>query len=376
MIHQIEPQITKKDADAVHEYMLSGGWLTEHNKTEEFEEKIAEFLGVRGCIAVNNGTIALYVALLAAGVGPGDKVAVPNFTMIATINAVTWTGATPVLIDIDECFNMDPDILGNEGSHFLDKLKALIYVPINGRIGQALEIEGLCNDFGITLIEDACQAFGSRFTSTDGTVFAGTFGKIGVFSLSPHKVITTGQGGLLISNDQKLLDKMQKLKSFHRVENGRDVHDGIGYNFKFTDVQAVIGLSQLKTIQKRLGRKRKIYQAYQHYLRKLTAKKLVVFQKDFYNNEFVPWFVDPLFATKSLRNRVMDALLKNDIQSRVFYPAISSQEPYSDIELISRPNSKFSADMIADCGLWLPSSLSLTSKIIKRVCGIIKKVVL
>ncbi|MHC4278425.1 MAG: DegT/DnrJ/EryC1/StrS family aminotransferase, partial [Planctomycetota bacterium] len=240
-IHQVEPYVTEHEADAVGQYLSSGGWLTEFRKTEEFEKMLADFSGVKYSTVVTSGTVALYLSLLASGIGRGDKVIVPNYTMIATINAVKWAGAEPVIIDVEPstlCINTEkikPD----------PSCKALIHVSINGRSGKMAEVVEFCEDNNLVLIEDACQSLGSKC----GDRYLGTFGEIGVFSFTPHKIITTGQGGATVTDDEGLYRRIKKLKDFHRTAPGTDWHDGLGYNFKFTDLQAVVGIEQMKIIE-------------------------------------------------------------------------------------------------------------------------------
>ncbi len=159
-INQIEPLLTGLESTALQNYFSTGGWLTEHTKTKEFERKIAKYVGVRYASVVPNGTIALYLALLSAGIGNGDVVAVPNYTMIATINAIKWTGAEPLICDIDsETLCIDIDNLESS----CKELKAIMHVSINGRSGDINKVLDFCNRRNIILIEDSAQAMGSRF---------------------------------------------------------------------------------------------------------------------------------------------------------------------------------------------------------------------
>ena len=157
-INQVEPNISEQDIQRVSDYMSSGAWITEHALTKELEEKIADFVGRKYAIAVPNGTIAIYLSLLAAGLTEGKRVAVPNITMIATINAILWAGAEPVIIDLNERLCMSLKSLQT-----VDKLDGVIYVPLNGRTEDGLAIEEYCNERSITLIEDSAHALGSQY---------------------------------------------------------------------------------------------------------------------------------------------------------------------------------------------------------------------
>jgi perosamine synthetase len=253
-INQVEPLIGEEEKRAMEEYLESGGWLTEFKKTREFEERIADFLGVKYVSAVNNGTVSLLLALLALGIKREDEVIVPDYTMIASANAVVLAGAKPVLVDIDPK-NLCLDIEKTKKA-ITPKTKAIILVTINGRYPEMEKFVNLSQENNLFLIEDAAQSFGSRYKGKP----LGTFGEVGSFSFSPHKIITSGQGGCLVTDNQELYQKILKIKDFGRPQSGVDYHETMGYNFKFTDLQAVIGIEQLKKIDWRVKRKKEIYQ--------------------------------------------------------------------------------------------------------------------
>jgi len=348
-INQVEPYITEKEIQAVDEYMRSGGWITEFEKTTLFERMIAEFLGVKYAVVVPNGTIGLYLALLAAGIGRGDSVIVPDYTMIASPNSVIWANAEVLLCDTER----ETLCLDIEKVKPRKDTRALMYVSINGRCGDMDEIVDYCKDHGLILIEDACQSFGSKWKGR----YMGTFGDIGIFSFSPHKIITTGQGGAIVTNNEEYYSKVKKLKDFSRVKPGVDIHTGIGYNFKFTDLQAVLGIEQLKSIDFRIQKKREIYKEYMNILSERRGH-FSFLPIDL--SQVVPWFVDVICGVP--RDTVIKALTDNRIGSRPFYPPIHSQEPYR------RYGGSFPVtEELASKGLWLPSSLSLNHEDIQRI---------
>ena len=180
-INQVEPNISENDIQRVNDYMSSGAWITEHALTTELEEKIADFVGRKYAVAVPNGTIAIYLSLLAAGLTEGKRVAVPNITMIATINAILWAGAEPVIIDLNERLCMSLKSLQT-----VDKLDGVIYVPLNGRTEDGIAIENYCNDKNIILIEDSAHSLGSKYQDK----MCGSLGSMSVLSFTPHKIIT------------------------------------------------------------------------------------------------------------------------------------------------------------------------------------------
>jgi perosamine synthetase len=208
------------------------------------------------------------------------------------------------------------------------------------------------------LIEDACQAFGSKWNEK----FLGTWGDIGVFSFSPHKIITTGQGGAIVTNNDEVYERIKKLKDFCRIKPGVDIHTGIGFNFKFTDLQAVIGIEQLKMIEFRIKRKKEIYEK---YMDGLSEVEFIQFLPE-YLSQTVPWFVD--IITETPRDKIISYLKENGIGSRPFYPAIHSQEPYRECKGTFNISSA-----IALRGLWLPSSIGLKDEEIKQIINVIER---
>lgn len=356
-IHQVEPYITENEKRAVADYLDSGGWITEFRQTQKFEEMIAEFVGTRYATVVTSGTAALYLSLLAAGIGPGDKVLVPNYTMIATPNVVVWAGAEPVLVDVEpDTLCMDIDKAPVDAA-----TKALMYVPINGRSGNMQKVVDFCSRNNLLLIEDACQALGSTYKGK----YLGTFGDLSTYSFTPHKIITTGQGGVVVTNDEKLHNKIKKLKDFHRTSPGKDQHDGIGFNFKFTDLQAVLGLEQMKAINSRIALKKEIFSRYGS---KLAAVEEVTFLSiDL--QDMTPWFVDPIVPSMQIRDKLMDYLKKQGIGSRPYYPPVNHQEMYSS----KQPKGSLPvSEGIVGRGLWLPSSMSLKNEEIDYVCDTVQ----
>jgi perosamine synthetase len=353
-INQIEPFIGAKEAEAAHKYLSSGGWLTEFSETEKFAESISQFLGVKYAVLTTSGTIGLYLALISLGLKRGDKVLVPNFTMVATVNVIKWAGFEPVLVDIDPknlCAKFD-DI------KITSNIRALIYVHINGRCGDIKKIVEFCKTHNLFFIEDAAQAFGSIWENK----YLGTLSDVGVYSLSPHKIITTGQGGVIVTNNPKIFYKIKKLKDFYRTKPGVDIHEGIGFNFKFTDLQAVVGNEQMKSIKVRIKKKKEIFARYQKNLKEVQFLTTDLSQT-------LPWFVDIILPTRKIRDSLIPFLKEKGIGTRPFYPPISDQIPYRKY---AKQEFKNSRDL-SYRGLWLPSSLNLNNEKIDLICEKIKK---
>ena len=361
-IPQMIPWFDSKEADAMDAYMRSGGFLMEFKQTQTFEQMLADYIGAKHAIVVNNGTVSLTVAGMVCGVGAGDEVIVPNYTMIATPNSIKMLGATPVFVDV--CPNTLCMSLKQAKLAITHKTKAIIIVNANGRYPTEgiWAFKHLADTHGISLIEDSAQALGSFYpaTSTAPAQHMGTVGCVGSFSFSVPKVISTGQGGALVTNDDTIAKKIRKLKDFGRSGGGNDIHDSIGYNFKFTDMQAVIGIEQMKKLPWRVHRKKQILRRYQDTL--ANVSQISFFEQDLENT--TPWFIDILVSQN--RDALSAYLKQNGIGSRVMYPPINQQQCYT-----TAGNHPIS-NTVGKQGLWLPSSSQLTNAEIDKVCHTIK----
>jgi perosamine synthetase len=355
-ILQYEPLITQAEKDSVNAYMDSGGWLTEFQKTKEFAKQISDFTGSKYSSILSNGTVTLTAALVAYGISKDDEVIVPDFTMVASANAALILGCKVVFVDIEkETFCMSYDSLIEKVT---PATKAIILVSINGRYPTKVEeIIKFCKQRQIIVIEDAAQSLGSFYKNQH----IGTFGDIASFSFSMPKIITTGQGGALITNDSEIASRIREIRDFGREKPGADHYLSIGWNFKFTDLQAVIGIEQMKQLDERINKKRQLYQLYENNLRKTKGIKFIPTNL----SETTPWFVDVLVEK---RNELMLYLKSKGIITRKFYPSLHS-EPAFDGYIGNFENT----DYVTSRGLWLPSSLTLTDDEILYVCNSIKE---
>lgn len=353
-IMQMRPWFGTEEKKAICEYMDEDGFITEFKKTEQFENMIAQYTGAKHCIAVNNGTISLTLSAMAVGVEAGDEVIVPNYTMIATPNSIKMFGANPVFVDVEaETLCLD---IEKVKAAITPKTKAIMLVSANGRYPKAgiKAFEELCQEKNIALIEDSAQSLGSYYP--DGR-HIGTVGKVGSFSFSAPKVISTGQGGVIITNDDTVANKVKRLKDFGRSGGGNDIHDEIGFNFKFTELQACIGIEQMRKLPWRVERKKEILKLYQELLR--DVKELKFFNQDL--SCTTPWFIDVLVEDK--KEELQQYLKENNIGTRVMYPPINKQKVYN-IE-----GEHEVSNMIGEKGLWLPSAGQLSDDEIKYICS-------
>ncbi|HUP04557.1 MAG TPA: DegT/DnrJ/EryC1/StrS family aminotransferase [Bryobacteraceae bacterium] len=352
-ILQMAPWFGEEERAAVAEYMESGGWFTEFSKTREFEQAIAAFTGSPHAIAVTSGTAALFCALSACGIGPGDEVLVPAFTMVATANAVLLAGATPVFVDIHPanlCMDLDA-----AGQAVTERTRAILLVSLNGRAPDMTRALSFASRHSLKLIEDAAQSLGS----TQAGKALGSFGCAGAYSFGPLKIISTGQGGAVVTADEKIAQRLRRFKDFGRERGGVDVHESIGYNFKFTDLQAAVGVAQMRKLAWRVERKKEIFALYREELRGAPGIRFL----DTDLAEVTPWFIDILTDRRDdLRRRLSEA----GIEARPFYPPVHLQPAY-------RWKGRFPAAEEASArGLWLPSSSFLSDAEIGRVCAVIR----
>ncbi|MBU1011378.1 MAG: DegT/DnrJ/EryC1/StrS family aminotransferase [Bacteroidetes bacterium] len=356
-IPQMEPWFGTEEKTALNAYMDEGGWLTEFKRTAEFEKRIAEYTCSKHCFVVNNGTISLTLMAIAAGIKAGDEVIVPNFTMIATPNSVKMFGALPVFVDVEkDTLCMDIECAKKA---ITPKTKAILFVNANGRypsVGIAA-FKKLCQEKNLIFLEDAAQSLGSFYP--DGK-HQGTVGLAGSFSFSAPKVISTGQGGAIITNDDEMAFRLKRLKDFGRSGGGNDIHDTIGYNFKFTEMQAVIGNEQMKKLPWRVNRKKEILKLYQEGL--IDVKQVSFFNQDLRHT--TPWFIDVLADD---RDNLMVYLKENGIGSRIMYPPINKQEAYNVAG--NHPVS----NLVGEKGLWLPSAAQLSDEEIVLITDLIKR---
>ncbi len=355
-IMQMQPWFGEEEKQSIRDYLDENGFMTEFKRTEKFELMIADYTKSKHCIVVNNGTISLTLAALALGIGHGDEVIVPNYTMIATPNSVKMIGAIPVFVDVEPdtlCLNLE---LVKKA--ITKKTKAIMLVSANGRYPKSGvdAFVKLAKENNIALIEDAAQSLGSYYPDKR---HVGTVGAIGSFSFSAPKIISTGQGGCLVTNDDDLAFKLRRLKDFGRSGGGNDIHDWIGFNFKFTEMQACLGIEQMKKMPYRVVRKKEIAMRYETNLKNVSGIKL--FSHDFENT--VPWFIDCL---ADRRSELQNYLKSKNVGTRIMYPPINRQKAYSLV------GDYPVADLIGEKGLWLPSATQLTNEEIDFITDQIK----
>lgn len=352
LIMQTRPSFNNGEGEASAAYFKEGDpFLTEFKKTEELESRLANLIDVKHCFMTTSGSTAILCALIALGIKPDDEVILPDYTMIATANAVRLLGAKPVFVDV----RADTFTLGLEQvkSARTEKTRAVIHVSLNNRSYGLRELASYCKIEGLFLIEDAAQSIGCRL---DGKHY-GTFGDIGCFSFSTPKIITLGQGGCVVTQDESLAKKLFQIKNFGRESGGSEVYSTFGLNFKITDIQAIIGLCQLSDLERRVVFMRRLFDMYRSLLKSPEVSMLIP-----QNSEWIPWFVDILVED---RDALAVFLKAHNIQTRVTYPSIHATNVYKEVGEF--PNTH----VISSKGLFLPSHTLVSDADIEYICKII-----
>ena len=356
MIPQYEPKyLVEEEGQALKDLVASGSFLADFKKTEEFENRLSGMTKNPYCHAVNNGTIAITLALKAAGVKDA-MVIVPNLTMIATATAVQFAGCEPVFCDIESdtlCLDVDKAI------EICKQIVvgAIVYVTLNGRMNLSgiKKLKAFCDENKILLIKDDAQSLGS-YSEESLPLQHPNYGHITTLSFSPHKIISCGQGGAILTDNEEYGKNLARWKDFGRLSGGADFHEYNGINSKFTEMQATVGLCQYNRILERITAKKRIYRLYYEQL-----KDFMIAPKD-----ETPWFMDIYLSTPRLRDGLIAHLKANLVGSRAIYPMLTSQPIYK--ETTNYPVAK----SFSETGLWLPSSFDLTDKQINNICELVK----
>jgi perosamine synthetase len=339
--------------------VLDSNFLNDGDVTEKFAGKIAKLVDAKFGVGVTSGTSAIYLSLVALGIGHGDEVIVPDITFIATANAVSMTGAKPVLIDVD-LSTLNLSVTSMEAA-ITSKTKAVVPVHVSGRAADMDNILRVCRQRNLAVVEDAAEAFCSRHNGRH----LGTFGQTGCFSFSPNKVITTGQGGVIVTNDEVIFQRLRELKDQGRPvrgTGGADVHDRIGFNFKLTNLQAAVGLGQLEKLDARLERIRRTYQIYRDELAEAKGIRVLPFKTD--KGEQPQW----IDALAERRDELDNFLAENGAGCRRFWFPLHTQKPYLQSDG-AFPNST----RLGRQAIWLPSAFQMTDDDVRHVSRLIAK---
>jgi len=364
MIPVNEPVISSEAKANIND-ALDTGWLSSAGPyVKKFEEEFAKLIGVKHAISVNTGTAALHVALLSLGIGEGDEVIVPAFTMAATYLAVIYTGAKPVFVDA-ECsvYNIDPNLIE---AKITSRTKAILPVHIYGHPAEMDKIVALAKKHNLLVIEDAAEAHGALYHDK----VVGGIGDIGCFSFYANKLITTGEGGMVVTNNDTFAIEAAKFKDLYHSPTKRFIHDKIGYNYRLTNLQAAVGLGELKHLKEYIAKKQAMAT---RYSQSLSEIKGIITPQTLPNVTNVYWMY-AIRLTKDFpltKDELRQKLLVNyKIDTRDFFyspldqPILKSYLSPQDVFPVTK--------LIAETGLYLPSGLAITNEQIDTVISAIR----
>jgi perosamine synthetase len=338
---------------------LESTWISSRGKyVERFETAFAEFCGVRHGVSCTNGTVALHLALLALGIVPGDEVIVPTLTFVASANAVRYCGATPVFVDCEpETWNMDPDLIE---ARITPRTKAIIVVHLYGHPVDMDAITSLARRFNLFVVEDAAEAHGAIYKDR----MVGSMGHMATFSFFGNKVISTGEGGMIVTNDGGLANTMRQLKDQGMDPSRRYWFPVVGYNYRMTNVTAAIGLAQVEKIEWHIQRRIQVARWYQENLRAVPGLSWQVEQP--HTRHVFQFFTILLDADSPVgRDEVIAHLHSRNIEGRPVVFPIHTLPPYRDQ---ARSQSFPVAERIASHGINLPTFAGLNRADVDYVC--------
>lgn len=351
-----QPSLTGNEKKYVNE-CLDTSWISAKGKfVEQFETAFAKYIGIDHAITVSNGTVALHLALIALGIGSGDEVIVPTLTYVASVNAIAYTGAVPVFVDSrQDNWQVDPEDIERK---ITKKTKAIMVVHLYGHAADMARIMQIAEKYNLFVVEDCAEGFGTYFEKKH----VGTFGDISTFSFYGNKTITTGEGGMVVTNDETLYTRAAHLKDQGMAKFRQYWHDVIGYNYRMTNICAAIGLAQLEQADTFLRQKREIAGWYKKYLQGTP----VAFHREDENVRHSYWMCSILVPKSAERDSLRAFLEERNVETRpVFYP-VHTMPMYSQ-----RYQRHKNAEDIGWRGMNLPSWQGLQEEQVKYICDVI-----
>jgi len=364
-VPQFMPYIGMEEYEAIRS-CFEDNWITEGPKAAEFSEKLLDLIGSKYGVFAPNGTLSLYLALRAMGIGPGDEVIVPDFTFIASANAVEMVGARPVFVDINK-HDLQINLEDCERVR-TEKTKAIMPVHLYGFAVDMTALTAYAKEHDLLIIEDAAQALGISWAGKG----CGSFGTTGSFSFFADKTLTTCEGGFVTTNNEKIYNKLLYLRNQGRLHRGTFQHPEIGYNFRINDIQAAIGLSQLKKLPEIIEKKQKNYNLYKEALADVEQIELLSPQPEV--EPYIPFRVI-LRTLEQKSNYLMTFLSINDVEPRTFFYPLHLQPCFGLWTADERHDPKHfkTTEDTYNHGVCLPSFAALTEDQIMYVCETIKE---
>ena len=361
-----EPSLAGNELKYVTECVTTGWISSQGSFVRRFEEMLAKRLGVEHALAVSNGTVAIHLALVALGIGPGDEVIVPDLTFAATINSVIHAGATPVLVDVDPAtWNLDP---AATAAAITPRTRAIMPVHLYGQPADMDAIGALAAKHGLVVVEDAAEAIGALHHGRP----CGTLGDAGTFSFFSNKVITTGEGGAVVFRSKEVWERAKRLRDHGMRPTKRYWHDEVGFNYRLTNLQAAIGCAQLERFDEFIARKLALAARYRDRLAGVAGIELPAEIPGLRNSHWMMSAIADPAATGMERDELMARLGEAGIETRpLFYP-LHEMPPYR----AHAGNREFPATTrLSAHGLSLPSGVTLTDGEIDYVCATIERLV-
>ncbi len=365
-----QPDVTQAEIDAVTDVLYSKQ-LTRGPRLEEFEKVVAQISGRRHAVGVSSGTAGLHCAMLAAGVEAGDEVITTPFSFVASANAALFVGARPVFVDIDvQTLNMDVDKVA---ASIGPKTKAIVAVEVYGHPGGMIELEQLAQRHELILIEDACEGFGGSVTLPTGDRPIGSFGRASVFSFYSNKQITTGEGGMIVTDDDNFANVCRALRSQGRQTMQWLAHQRLGYNYRLDEMSAAMGIAQVRRLDEILDQRRQVAQAYIERL--MTNRYLIL--PTLLQETRMSWFVfvvrlNDLFEPGD-RDDIMRELRAEGIGCECYFPPIHLQ-PYIAKQFGYNAGDFPVTEYVSARTLGLPFFTKMTAAQVHRVCDALERI--
>lgn len=366
MIPVNEPVIGEREFDYVNECLRTGWISSEGRFIQEFETRWAAYCGMRYGIAVSNGTVALQAAVACLDLKPLEEVIMPTFTIVSCAQAVTMVGGIPVLVDADRAtWCMDVDAIE---ARITERTRAIMPVHIYGHPVDMDPVLKLANKYGLLVIEDAAEAHGGEYK----TGKCGGFGDLSCFSFYANKIITTGEGGMVLTNDEQLAARLRSIRNLAFQKERRFYHTELGNNFRLTNIQAAVGLAQLERIESAVEKKRWMAAAYTERLRDIDCIQLPV-ERQWAKNVY--WMYGMVLdETMGLTaSEFATRLEARGIMTRPFFLGMHEQPVFRDMGLFLDERYEV-AEHLARYGLYLPSGLRITEDQIEATCNAVRNV--
>ncbi len=348
--------IDREDIEGILD-VLKSGRLASGDRITTFEDRFASYVGSKYACAVSSGTAALHLAIKALGIGPGDEVITTPFSFIASTNCILYEGATPVFVDIDEkTFNVD---VSKIESLITPRTKAILPVHIFGQSADMNEIISIAKKHNLAVLEDACESLGSTYNEK----MVGTIGDVGVFGFYPNKQMTTGEGGMLVTDSESTYKLCKSLSDQGRGSNSVWLsYERMGYNYRLNEMGASLGLTQLDKLDRFISERRKIAAKYDFNLREIPSLVLPTTALNRTNS----WFAYVVRVTNGKRDVARSALLDAGIETREYFPAIHLQ-PFMREQFGFKDGDFPITESIARETMALPLYIGLSDTDIKRV---------